>query len=175
MKIRTFPNRFVHSRESNRESAPYLMITLGGEDQQPPLAVSAVRGEARVAGNLELRLSWPTPADVGPAGVLGFLVTIDGRPLPREFTLVHQPAAKSGEKNNAAPGAESRSETAASAGPALQTITAAPWNKLGARHLTVVDIADTVAPVLKSPATNSSADFQFTPAQSASYAARNHL
>ena len=30
-----FPNRFVHSRESNRASAPYLTVDLGPEDRRP--------------------------------------------------------------------------------------------------------------------------------------------
>jgi hypothetical protein len=33
----------------------------------------------------EALVSWITPPDDGPAGTLGFFVTINGRPLPREL------------------------------------------------------------------------------------------
>jgi Domain of unknown function (DUF4091) len=81
-----FPNRYVHSRESGAKTAPYFTIYRGGEDHEPPgapahLAVDAERTATLPPG--EAWLTWETPADRGPAGTLGFLVTIAGRNVPR--------------------------------------------------------------------------------------------
>jgi Domain of unknown function (DUF4091) len=90
-----FPNRFVHSKDSNRSSAPYLTIYLGEADTVPP----AIPGDLRFgisdlpAG--EARVSWLTPADAGSAGVIGFFVEINGKPVPRYLIPV---AGKTGER-----------------------------------------------------------------------------
>jgi hypothetical protein len=85
--LQIFPNRFVYSRDQNRDSAPYFMIELGPDDHQPPSAPSDLKVEPQStllpAG--EAIISWVTPPDTGLAGTLGFLATADGRELPREL------------------------------------------------------------------------------------------
>ena len=85
--FRLFPNRFVYSREQNRASAPYFTIELGPDDRRPPAAPSGLRVEPGTAllPAGEALVSWVTPRDDGPAGTLGFFVTLDGRALPREL------------------------------------------------------------------------------------------
>ena len=85
--FRLFPNRFVYSRDQNRASAPYFTIELGPEDRRPPAAPTGLRlepGTALLPAG-EALVSWITPRDAGPAGTLGFFVTLDGTPLPREL------------------------------------------------------------------------------------------
>jgi hypothetical protein len=83
--LRLFPNRFVHSRESGPETAPFFTVVLGAEDREPPGAPSDLRTEPGTpdlpAG--EALVSWATPADAGPAGTLGFLAEVDGEAVPR--------------------------------------------------------------------------------------------
>lgn len=64
-----FPNRFLASRESGPDSAPYFTVVLGERDVEPPGAVLGLRlaQEGR-------ELEWTVPSDVGPAGTLGFCV-----------------------------------------------------------------------------------------------------
>ena len=85
--LRVFPNRFVYSREKNRSSAPYFTFELGPDDRQTP---SPVRGQRVEPGTSLLPsgdalVSWVTLRDDGPAGTLGFFVTLDTRTLPREL------------------------------------------------------------------------------------------
>ncbi len=84
--LQIFPNRFVYSRDQNRASAPYFTVELGPEDHRPPSVPGALRVEPETADLPagEAVVSWQTPADAGPAGTLGFLVSVDGRPAPRE-------------------------------------------------------------------------------------------
>jgi hypothetical protein len=83
--LHTFPNRFFYSREQNKASAPYLTVTLGPEDAQPPAAPQDLKSEARDLPPGEAIITWVTPGDQGPAGTLGYMATIDGRPVPREL------------------------------------------------------------------------------------------
>ncbi|MFM9065922.1 MAG: hypothetical protein ACKOUR_01140, partial [Planctomycetota bacterium] len=278
VKMRTFPNRFIHSRESNRDSAPYLSVTLADEDHEAPAQPTDSKGDSRVTDDVTLRLTWKTPADVGPAGVLGFHITLDGLPLTREFiplanrvgewnqaevphihdwlecagnlTATHAPSTQDAgvagrtarETRPARPAREvkytvSAVDRAGNIGPAAEGRVVIPARsnfslrspgdtpagdtpagdsaagrsalpakpvgkqpaaakkslaeKLGARGLTIVDIADTVLPRLQVPkpylqagANPVSADkaagsgtptFQFIPARSPEYADRNHL
>jgi Domain of unknown function (DUF4091) len=96
-KFQLFPNRFVYSREQNRASAPYFTIELGPEDHRPPEAPSALRlepGTALLPAG-EALVSWTTPRDSGPAGTLGFFVSLDGTALPRELIpLAGAPGAR---------------------------------------------------------------------------------
>jgi len=80
-----FPNRFVHSRDSNRTFAPYLTVLPGAADHAPPAAPGAVRPEPGTADLPagEAWASWTTPADDGPAGTAGFFVRVDGKEAPR--------------------------------------------------------------------------------------------
>ena len=80
---RLFPNRFVYSRDSNRASAPYLTVTLGPEDHAPPAPPRDVRSESADLPAGEAKVSWAMPRDAGPAGVIGFLVDVNGKPAPR--------------------------------------------------------------------------------------------
>jgi hypothetical protein len=80
-----FPNRFVYSRDQNRASAPYLTVSLGAEDRQPPAAPSGLSAEARDLPPGEALVSWVTPPDQGPAGTLGFVANVDSKPVPHEF------------------------------------------------------------------------------------------
>jgi hypothetical protein len=77
------PNRFVFSRNAGRDNAPYLTVELGAADADPPALPDALRSEAGDLPAGEARVSWLTPPDAGPAGTAGFLVTADGRALPR--------------------------------------------------------------------------------------------
>jgi hypothetical protein len=78
-----FPNRYVHSRDSNRSSTPILRVELGGEDHQPPLSPTGLESQAKDLPAGEALVSWLTPADQGSAGTVGFRVQIDGHDLPR--------------------------------------------------------------------------------------------
>ncbi|MBM4033243.1 MAG: DNRLRE domain-containing protein [Planctomycetes bacterium] len=59
----TFPNRFVHSRESGAKTAPYFTIYLGDEDKQPPAAPTYPRQEQATLPTGEAIVSWLSPAD----------------------------------------------------------------------------------------------------------------
>jgi hypothetical protein len=82
-----FPNRFVYSREQNRSSAPYFTIDLGPEDRRPPDAPSDLRVEpgTSLLPPGEAVVSWVTPPDDAVQGTLGFFVTLNDRPVPREL------------------------------------------------------------------------------------------
>jgi hypothetical protein len=80
-----FPNRFVFSRDQNRASAPYLTVTLGPEDHQPPSSPIGLNAERTNLPAGEALVSWITPSDAGPAGTLGFVATLDGHPIAREL------------------------------------------------------------------------------------------
>ncbi len=71
---RLFPNRYVQSREAGRGRGPYFTVELGPVDRSPPGAVTQLQAD-RGTGVLppgEALVTWRTPADVGPAGTLGF-------------------------------------------------------------------------------------------------------
>jgi len=80
---RLFPNRFFHSRESGRENAPYFTVSLGVRDTNPPAAPMDVTANAADLPAGQAEVSWITPADEGPAGTIGFVVSVDGKPVPR--------------------------------------------------------------------------------------------
>jgi Domain of unknown function (DUF4091) len=96
-KFRLYPNRFVFSRDQNPASAPYFTIELGPEDHWPPVAPPGLRNEPGTAllPAGEALVSWVTPRDTGPAGTLGFFVSLDGSALPRELIpLAGEPGAR---------------------------------------------------------------------------------
>lgn len=82
-QMKLFPNRYLHSRESNSASAPYLTVEPGERDDQPPASPTEPRSETADLPAGEAWLSWVTPRDAGPAGTLGFSVQVDGRDVPR--------------------------------------------------------------------------------------------
>jgi hypothetical protein len=81
--LHLFPNRFVHSREAGADNAPYLTVYLGPEDTAPPAAPTDLRAETAGLPAGEAWLSWVTPADSGPAGTTGFVVTASDKEVPR--------------------------------------------------------------------------------------------
>src|SRR5262249_5767356 len=84
---RHLPNRFIYSREQNRASAPYLTVALGPADRNPPASVGPVTIDPSTADlpASEAVVTWATPRDAGPAGTVGFLAEIDGRPVPHDL------------------------------------------------------------------------------------------
>lgn len=77
-----FPNRYFYSRQQNAGVAPYVTVTLGAQDIQAPHAPTNLRSETKDFPAGEAQMTWVTPADKGPGGVLGFIVTIDGQRAP---------------------------------------------------------------------------------------------
>ncbi len=85
-----FPNRFLYSRAAGAGRAPYLVLTVIGEDKQPPLAPTEFAGttdydrwpggytqaNARAMPRGEAIVRWRTPVDRGKAGVVGFHVRV---------------------------------------------------------------------------------------------------
>jgi len=80
--IKHFPNRYIHSRESNKANAPYFTIYVGEKDATAPEKPSDPRIETKNLPAGEANVYWKTPADKG-TGTIGFLVEVDGKPLPR--------------------------------------------------------------------------------------------
>lgn len=80
---RPFPNRFFDSRDSNRTNAPYFTIVVAGEDHNAPDAPGVLQSETGDLPAGEAWVSWTTPRDRGPAGVIGFFIKADGKDLPR--------------------------------------------------------------------------------------------
>ena len=64
---------------------PYLTVRLGAEDRRPPAAPGDLKVDAADLPAGEAWASWTTPADLGPAGTIGFVATVDGRPVPRDL------------------------------------------------------------------------------------------
>ncbi len=72
---RVFPNRKFFSRESGRDSAPFLTVELAGEDREPPAAVAFLPAAAAAPERLApggALVRWTTPADLGGAGTAAF-------------------------------------------------------------------------------------------------------
>lgn len=82
--FRHMPNRFVDSREAGADRAPYFTVVLGKPDDRPPEACGPIQVDPATAGLPagEALVSWVTPPDSG-TGTVGFLVEVDGRPVPR--------------------------------------------------------------------------------------------
>jgi GDSL-like Lipase/Acylhydrolase family/Domain of unknown function (DUF4091) len=93
--LRHFPNRFVHSRESGAANAPYFTIWLGPEDRSPPAAPTDLVWSIDNLPAGEAWVTWITPKDEGPAGTVGFFVSVDGKELPRYLIPL---AGKAGER-----------------------------------------------------------------------------
>ena len=81
--FRLFPNRYFHSRESGEESAPYFTVWLGEADAEPPAVPEGFATNVEGLPGGEAVISWKVPEDRGPAGTIGFLIELDGRPVPR--------------------------------------------------------------------------------------------
>lgn len=83
-EYRLFPNRRFFAHEQSA-SAPYLLVRASTADQQPPAAVEfiAIPKAAIALPAGEALVAWKTPRDAGPAGTLGFDVTVNDKPLPR--------------------------------------------------------------------------------------------
>jgi hypothetical protein len=81
--LRLFPNRFVDSRDSRKQLAPYFVIELGAEDHQAPQTAREFKVDTTDLAAGEANVSWIAPADVGSAGLAGFLVDVHGKSVPR--------------------------------------------------------------------------------------------
>src|SRR5207245_11600807 len=88
---RLFPNRFVFSREGGKQNAPYLTVDVGGEDREPPAAPLNLRTSVQDLPAGEAIVSWRCPNDAGSAGIAGFFVSAEGKPIPQY--LVPKPSA----------------------------------------------------------------------------------
>jgi len=75
IELRPFPNRWFAAREAGERDAPFFAVRLGEIDRHPPGPVTALAQEvSAVPPPGEATVSWTTPSDNGPAGVLGFEV-----------------------------------------------------------------------------------------------------
>ncbi len=192
--MRLFPNRFIHSRQSRRDSVPYFTVELGPADREPPLAAHGLVGHAGTLPAGEAEVSWITPQDRGPAGTIGFFVDVEGKPVPRYLIPA---ATMPGEKVvmrlrdlDLKPGAEVRVavravDGAGNIGPATDAVvrlsdrrvpdlpgqtpnipkSAGPLPPLGRARLAILDALDKLHPV--------SGDM--IPKRSPEYLAGNHL
>jgi len=81
---RLFPNRRFYAHEQSA-SAPYLMIEATRTDSAAPSEVKFELVATKVADLPagETVVAWKTPRDSGPAGTIGFDVTVNETPLPR--------------------------------------------------------------------------------------------
>jgi hypothetical protein len=189
-----FPNRFVHSRESGAATAPYLTVTLGPEDKQPPAAPADLLWDVKDLPAGEAWVSWVTPADQGPAGTAGFRVSVDGKELPRYLIPL---AGRAGERvrmhlrdlalaagsevafsvravdgaGNSGPAATAKVRVSSKVpaplpGESLQAIAgAAPLPRLGEAEVAILDELDKVQPITG----------EMIPKQPDGYLAANHL
>lgn len=193
-ELRLFPNRYVHSRESGEENAPYFTVWLGPVDREPPPAPTRLMAETEGLPAGEARVSWAVPADSGPAGTIGFFVEADGEPLPRYLI---PPARRLAEKvtmrlrdlvleRGASVELTVRAvDAAGNVGPAASTSIrlsdkvpaalpgkspqpyqgAGPLPKLGAARVAIIDALDKIQPLTG----------KMIPEQAAGYLAANHL
>jgi hypothetical protein len=191
---RLFPNRFLHSRESGAANAPYVIVRLGAEDKLPPAAPTEIAGAAGDLPAGEAEVSWVTPDDKGPAGTVGFFVSVAGKEVPRYLIPL---AGKPGEKVRMRlrdlrlePGAEvpvkvravdgagnigevgeakvrlSKRKPAPLPGTAPKPFTdSAPLPRLDGAEVAILDELDKVHPVTGA----------MIPARSGEYLAANHL
>ena len=81
--LHPFPNRTVHSRDSQPRYAPYFSVWLGVRDTQPPGVPEGLTSDAAGLRPGEAIVLWTTPADRGPAGTVGFRVEAAGSAAPR--------------------------------------------------------------------------------------------
>jgi Domain of unknown function (DUF4091) len=189
------PNRFVYSRDQNAASAPYFTVSLGPVDRAPPHAPEGVRTDIEGLPAGEARLSWLTPKDEGPAGTLGFVVTVDGNETARasvpsarktgERVVMHlrdlglAPGASAAVSIRAVDGAGNLGP-AATTGVRVSSVQAAPlpganpsplsgrdadFPLLGGARIAVIDELDKVQPVTG----------RMIPEPAAGYVAANHL
>jgi len=75
---RLFPNRFIHSRDSGPQNAPYMTVELGPADQERPAAPTDFAFDTTSLPAGEVLLRWKSPADA-----VGFMAKINGNPVPR--------------------------------------------------------------------------------------------
>lgn len=79
------PPRVASSREDRIDRRPYLLVQLGEADETPPGALLELRASAPTASDVDsvaMWVEWNEAVDVGPAGVIGYHVLVDGEKLP---------------------------------------------------------------------------------------------
>jgi len=191
---RTYPNRFVYSREAGRDKAPYFTLYLGETDRSPPAAPTQLASAVDELPAGEAWLSWVTPKDAGPAGTLGFFVAVNGKAVPRylippagapeEKVRMHlrdlgltanqrvtvAVRAVDGAGNSGAPASlavrVSGKYPAPLPGVSPRVVrTTAPLPNLGETEVAIIDALDKVHPV----------SGKMIPAQAPGYLAANHL
>lgn len=192
--IRLTPNRYVHSRESGDKTAPYLTVTLGPEDDDPPASPGEIRSEVADLPAGEALISWTCPADTGPAGTIGFLASINDKAVPRYLIPL---ATETGQRvqmhlrdlklpagakvafkvqavdgaGNIGPAATHQVAVSARVAEALPAVTIKPFQergplpRLGDLEVAVIDELDKVQPVTGA----------MIPPQPDGYLAANHL
>ncbi len=188
------PNRFFYSKDQNASSAPHFTVVLGPEDRSPPGAPGGLVAEPGDLPAGEAWVSWTTPVDNGPAGTLGFIVTADGKPVPRYLIpLAGEPGGRTrmhlrdldlkpgasvalsvqavDRAGNMGPAAEKTVRVSDHSVPSVPKTelkpfaTKGPLPKLGAAEVAVIDELDKVNP----------ASGAFIPARNAEYVVANHL
>jgi hypothetical protein len=191
---RLFPNRYVHSRESGPNNAPYFTLDLSERDTAPPAAPGGLEANCDGLPAGEATFSWTVPVDHGPAGIAGFFVTINGKPLPQWMIPA---AAKAGERvelhlrdgsyrageklraavsavdgaGNRGPAAELDFVASSETLPPLAEASLPEWRgggampKIGKAEIAILDALDKVHPVTGS----------LIPSQDDGYLATNHL
>lgn len=95
--LHPFPNRFIYGRDQNSASAPYFTVVLGARDELPPDPVTELVVDPATSDlpEGEAIVSWLTPRDHGPAGVLGFRVAGSSSPIGLDVTPL---AGRAGER-----------------------------------------------------------------------------
>ncbi len=194
--FRLFPNRFAYSRDQNHASAPYFEVIPGPDDHRPPPAPTDLRVDpttTRLPAGQAI-VSWKTPTDSGPAGTLGFLADLDGRPLPRELIPMAGPSNRRVEMHirdlGLSPGSRGRLsiraiDAAANVGPPATfdvllsnrsptrlrgtprhiSRPSSPLPHLGSIEVSIIDELDKVHPV----------SGQMIPPQESDYTKNNHI
>ena len=95
--INLFPNRFIYGHDQNHASAPYFTVVLGAADKLSPDPVGELAIDPATSDlpEGEAIVSWVTPKDHGPAGVLGFRVAGSASPIGLDVVPL---AGKPGER-----------------------------------------------------------------------------